>query len=107
MELRTVQALRGPNLWARFPVLEARVDLGPFKGVSAETVPGFRERLTAWLPPAVEPRRGAGARGGCCEPQRLGGCLAQVLGRVTLELQSRVGPEVGFSRTRATGEECV
>ena len=28
MQLRTVRALRGPNVWARVPVLEARLELG-------------------------------------------------------------------------------
>ena len=28
MEFRKVLALRGPNIWANFPVLEAWVDLG-------------------------------------------------------------------------------
>ena len=28
MEFRKVLALRGPNIWANFPVIEAWVDLG-------------------------------------------------------------------------------
>src|SRR5262245_18755659 len=34
MEFRKVLALRGPNIWASFPVLEAWVDLGPLKDFS-------------------------------------------------------------------------
>ncbi len=32
MEFRRVWALRGPNVWARFPVLEVVLDLSPLKG---------------------------------------------------------------------------
>ena len=50
MELRKVLALRGPNYWANFPVLEAWVDLGELKDASSDELPGFNERLTSWLP---------------------------------------------------------
>ena len=44
MEFRKVQALRGPNIWANFPVLEVWVDLGEFKDKSSEEIPGFNDR---------------------------------------------------------------
>ena len=39
MEIRKVLALRGPNIWANFPVLEAWVDLGELKDTSSEMHP--------------------------------------------------------------------
>ena len=44
MEIRKVQNLRGPNIWANFPVLEAWVDLGSLEGPRDE-LPGFNDRL--------------------------------------------------------------
>ena len=64
MEVRRVLALRGPNVWAGFPVLEAWVDLGPFRDSSSDEMPGFNERLTAWLPTLIEHRCSVGRRVG-------------------------------------------
>jgi len=40
--LRKVQALRGPNIWADFPVLEAWIDLSGLKNASSESLPGLQ-----------------------------------------------------------------
>ena len=64
MEFRKVLALRGPNIWANFPVLEAWVDLGEYNDYSSEEVPGFNDRLMVWLPSLIEHRCSVGERGG-------------------------------------------
>jgi cyanophycin synthetase len=107
MEVRRVLALRGPNVWAGFPVLEAWVDLGPFRDSSSDEMPGFNERLTAWLPTLIEHRCSVGRRGGFFERLRRGTFLAHILEHVTLELQTLAGTEVGFGRARETNEEGV
>src|SRR5690349_8344093 len=50
MDFFKVWALRGPNVWARCPVLEVGVDLGRLRGLSTSGTPGFIERLLGWLP---------------------------------------------------------
>jgi cyanophycin synthetase len=107
MEFRRVRALRGPNLWASFPVLEAWVDLGTLKDSPSDELPGFNERLMAWLPSLVEHRCSVGTRGGFFERLRRGTYQAHILEHVALELQSLAGTEVGFGRTRETSEEGV
>jgi cyanophycin synthetase len=107
MEFRRVRALRGPNVWANFPVLEALVDLGDLKDTASDTVPGFNERLMAWLPTLIEHRCSVGERGGFCERLRRGTYPPHVLEHVTLELQSLAGTDVGFGRARATAEDGV
>ena len=47
MEFRKVLALRGPNIWARFPVLEAWVDLQELKDSPSNVLPGFNDRVMA------------------------------------------------------------
>ena len=73
MEFRKVLALRGPNIWANFPVLEAWVDLKELKDQPSDNLPGFNDRLMTWLPNLVEHRCSIGERGGFF--QRLGGHL--------------------------------
>ena len=49
MEFRKILTLRGPNLWANFPVLEAWVDLGPYNDSCSSDLKGFNERIKTWL----------------------------------------------------------
>lgn len=107
MEFRKILALRGPNYWANFPVLEAWVDLGLLKDSPSDELPGFNERLMAWLPTMVEHRCSVGERGGFFERLRRGTYQAHILEHVTLELQSLAGCTVGFGRAREMSEEGV
>ena len=86
MEFRKVSALRGPNVWAKFTVLEAWVDLGALKDSSSDELPGFNERLMAWLPSLIEHRCSIGERGGFFERLRRGTYQAHILEHVALEL---------------------
>src|SRR5262245_26778860 len=104
MEFRKVLALRGPSVWARFPVLEAWVDLKELANTASSEIPGFNDRLQSWLPTLIEHRCSEGTRGGFYERLRRGTYLAHILEHVALELQSQAGTEVGFGRTRQTSE---
>jgi len=107
MELRKVLALRGPNVWANFPVLEAWVDIGRFEDLSSCEIPGFNERLTAWLPSMVEHRCSLGQRGGFFERLRRGTYMAHILEHTLLELQTLAGNNVSFGRCRETATKGV
>jgi cyanophycin synthetase len=107
MQIRNVLPLVGPNIWANYPVLEAWVDLGPLEDQPSNTLPGFYERLTAWLPSLVEHRCSEGVRGGFFSRLRDGTWMGHVLEHVTLELQSLAHLPVGFGRTRETSDRGV
>ena len=64
-----VSYLRGPNIWTYRPVIEAWLDIGELEDFPSNTLPGFTERLTAWLPGLVEHNCGDGPRGGIIELQ--------------------------------------
>jgi cyanophycin synthetase len=107
MRLRKVLALRGPNIWANFPVLEAWVDLEELDEVYSHQIPGFNDRLMAWLPTMVEHRCGLGYRGGFFERLRTGTLQGHILEHVALELQGLAGTPVGFGKARGTSEPGV
>jgi cyanophycin synthetase len=107
MEFRKVLALRGPNIWASFPVLEAWLDLGDLDDYASDELPGFNDRLMGWLPTLVEHRCSVGTRGGFFERLRRGTYQGHVLEHVALELQSLAGTEVSFGRTRAASEDGI
>src|SRR6478752_5666302 len=102
MQFRKVLALRGPNVWANFPVLEAWVELGTYKDCSSDEQPGLNDRLKSWLPTMIEHRCSEGVRGGFFERLRRGTYPAHILEHVTLELMALAGSSVGYGRARAT-----
>jgi len=107
MQFRKVLALRGPNVWANFPVLEAWVELGTYKDCSSDEQPGLNDRLMTWLPTMIEHRCSEGERGGFFERLRRGTYPAHILEHVSLELSSLAGSVVGFGRARAAHEDGV
>ncbi len=107
MQVRNVVALKGPNIWANFPVLEAEVDIGRYEELPTSKLPGFTDRLMDWLPGLIEHRCSEGVRGGFLQRLRDGTWLGHVLEHVTLELESLAHLPVGFGRARGTGEPGV
>jgi len=94
MEFRKTLALRGPNVWARSSALEVWVDLGGLKDTPPRELPGFVERVGAWLPPLAGP---------CGEVET----LAHALGLVVCELSGLADAPAGFGQTRPTSEAGV
>jgi cyanophycin synthetase len=107
MEYRKVLALRGPNIWANYPVIEAWIDLGELKDSPSNTLPGFNERLMSWMPTMIEHRCSLGVRGGFFERLRMGTWPAHIIEHITLELQTLAGTPVGFGKARETSEDGV
>ena len=107
MHFRKILALRGPNIWANYPVLEAWLDLESLEQSPSDVLPGFNERLMAWMPTLIEHRCSIGERGGFFERLRRGTWMGHILEHVALELQTLAGTEVGFGRTRETHEDGV
>ncbi|AKJ27856.1 cyanophycin synthetase [Caldimonas brevitalea] len=100
MKIIECRVLRGPNLHARKPCLEAVLDLEELDEVDSNTLPGFVERLVDWLPGLHQHHCSPGHAGGFIERLHEGTWLGHVTEHVQLELQSMVGPEVRFGRTR-------
>lgn len=102
LDIREIHLLRGPNIWANYPVLEAWVDLGSLKDASSEEIPGFNDRLKSWLPGMIEHRCSVGERGGFFQRLDRGTYPAHILEHVTLELQTLAGHQLGFGKARET-----
>ena len=106
MQFRKVLALRGPNIWANFPVLEAWVDLQDLKDSPSDQIPGFNDRLMAWLPTHDRaPLQRSASAAGSSSGYRRGTFPAHILEHVTLELQELAGTPVGFGKARETAED--
>jgi cyanophycin synthetase len=104
MKFAKVLALRGPNLWANFPVLEAAIELGPWRDRPSHTLPGFNDRLLSWMPTLATHRCNLGVLGGFVTELKEGTSLAHAVAHVALELQSLAGQPVTFNRVCETAE---
>lgn len=102
LEIQKIKVLRGPNVWANFPVIEAWVDLGSLADVPSTAVSGLYDRLRELLPSLVEHRCSIGKRGGFLQRLKEGTYPAHILEHLTLELHSLAGTPVGFGKARET-----
>ncbi|MFN3416979.1 MAG: cyanophycin synthetase [Caldimonas sp.] len=107
IEFLRIAYLRGPNLWTYRPVIEAWVDIGELEDHPSNTLPGFYERLSTWLPGLVEHRCGVGERGGFLLRLREGTWPAHIMEHVAIELQTLAGMPTGFGKARSTATRGV
>ncbi len=99
--------LAGPNIWTYRPALEAWVDIGAFEDLPSNKLPGFVDRLVAWLPGLEVHRCGIGEPGGFVLRLREGTWMGHILEHVTLELQNLIGMRTGFGKARSTSTNGV
>jgi cyanophycin synthetase len=102
IEIIKLMSLRGPSIWAYRPIIEAWVDIGDLEDYPSNTLPGFNDRLSAWLPGLIEHRCSIGERGGFLQRLSNGTWPAHILEHVTLELQTLAGFPGGLGRARET-----
>ena len=99
--------LRGPNIWTYRPVIEALIDIGELEDFPSNTLPGFNDRLKAWLPQMIEHYCTPGVRGGFFQRLDNGTWAGHILEHVSLELQTRAGMSMAFGKARDAGPRGV
>ena len=107
IKLLRVTYLRGPNVWTYRSVIEAWVDIGDLEDFPSNTIPGFPERLSAWLPGLAAHRCSVGEPGGFLLRLQEGTWPAHIIEHVAIELQNLVDVEVGFGRARETTQRGI
>ncbi len=107
IQLLRINYLRGPNIWTYRPVLEVWLDLGTLEDYPSNLLPGFNERLTAWLPALIEHHCGVGERGGFLQRLQEGTWCGHVLEHIVIELLNLAGMPTGFGQTRSTSQRGV
>jgi cyanophycin synthetase len=107
IEIIDIKVLKGPSMWTYRPVLEAWVDIHDLEDCPSNTLPGFTDRLVAWLPSLIEHRCSYEERGGFIKRLEEGTWPAHILEHVTLELQNLAGMPGGFGKARGTNKRGV
>src|SRR3954468_8139219 len=104
LRILETRVLRGPNFWARVPVVRMLVDLGVLEEYPTNTIPGFNEALEGLLPTLADHACSLGRRGGFLTRLADGTWLGHVSEHIALELQNVAGTPVGIGKTRAAGK---
>jgi cyanophycin synthetase len=107
IEVRGTTVYRGPNIWARMPVILVVVDIGELEDRPTNKIPGFYEHLTELIPSLYDHGCSLGRPGGFLQRMREGTWMGHVLEHVALEFQNLTGAEVTRGKTRGTGERGV
>lgn len=100
IRMTMLHATRGANFWSRHPVMRMDLAVGAFEDISSADVPGFTESLVAAMPGLEAHRCSIGERGGFITRLHRGTYAAHIVEHVALELQTMIGHDVGFGRTR-------
>jgi hypothetical protein len=108
--MTTLHGTRGANYWSQRPVTRLDLRVGAYDEIPSSQVPGFTDALVRALPGLVEHHCSIGQRGGFLTRLRRGTYAPHIVEHVALELQSMIGHDVGYGRTRggdAPGEYTV
>ena len=103
LRILETRVMRGPNYWARVPIVRMLVDLGVLEEFPSNTIPGFNEALQALLPTLADHACSLGRRGGFLTRLADGTWLGHVAEHVALELQNLAGTGVHVGKTRGAG----
>ena len=98
--MTTLHATRGKNFWSLRPVTRMDLAVGAYDDISSASVPGFVDRLVGVMPGLIEHRCSIGERGGFVLRMRRGTYAPHIIEHVALELQTMMGHDVGFGKTR-------
>ncbi len=106
MKILEIRALDGPNYWSiwRHKLIAMKLDLEEMEEKPSNKIPGFIGRLEKMLPSMYEHRCSEGYRGGFFDRVEQGTWMGHIVEHIALEIQTLAGMEVGFGRTRGTGE---
>ena len=102
MEILETRVYRGPNLYALWPTIRLKVDLGELEQYPTVKLPGFTERLLELIPTLEEHTCGLGVPGGFVRrmTEDEGTWLGHVMEHIAIELQCLAGTPVTYGKTR-------
>jgi cyanophycin synthetase len=98
---------RGPNVWARVPVILLRIDIDDLEERPSNKIEGFVGRLIELMPTLHEHYCSRGRPGGFIERLHEGTWMGHVLEHVALELQCLAGTDVRRGLTRETDQRGI
>jgi cyanophycin synthetase len=109
MNILEIRAMRGPNYWSirRHKLIVMKLDIEEFEDKPTNQIPEFLERLEKMFPTMYSHRCSEERPGGFFHRVKEGTWMGHVIEHIALEIQTLAGMDVGFGRTRGTGEQGI
>ncbi len=109
MNIIEIRVMRGPNYWSirRHKLIVMKLDIEELEEAPSNKIPGFSARLEKAFPTMYAHECSEGHPGGFFKRVKDGTWMGHVVEHLALELQTLAGMDVGFGRTRSTGQHGV
>ncbi|HEV7737757.1 MAG TPA: ATP-grasp domain-containing protein, partial [Chlamydiales bacterium] len=109
MNIIDIRAMRGPNYWSirRHKLIVMKLDIEELEDAPTNKIPGFSERLEKIFPTMYAHECSEGHPGGFFKRVKEGTWMGHVVEHLALEIQTLAGMDVGFGRTRGSGQHGV
>jgi cyanophycin synthetase len=101
MKILETQVFRGPNVYNLRPVIRYVLDIEEMEQRPSNLIEGFTDRLVGMMPTLHKHRCSEGVEGGFIMRLRDGTWAGHIVEHVALELQTLVGTDVGYGKTRS------
>src|SRR4028119_1800929 len=109
MKILEIRTLRGANYWSGYwkRLIIMRLDLEDYEEKPTNKIEGFYERMREVMPSLEKHGCSYKEEGGFYKRVEEGTWAGHVIEHFALELQTIAGMEVGYGRTRETGERGI
>ena len=109
MKIHEIRTLRGPNYWSGYwkKLIIMRLEIGEYEDKPTDKIEGFYERMNEVLPSIQNHGCSYKEEGGFNQRVIEGTWAGHVIEHFALEMQTLAGMEVGYGRTRETGEKGI
>ena len=109
MKILEIRTLRGPNYWSGYwkRLIIMRLDLEDYEEKPTNKIKGFYERMREVMPSLEKHGCSYKEEGGFYKRVEEGTWAGHVIEHFALELQTIAGMDVGYGRTRETGERGI
>jgi cyanophycin synthetase len=109
MKILEIRTLRGANYWSGYwkRLIIMRLDIGEYEEKPTDKLEGFYETLAEAMPSLMSHGCSYQEEGGFLRRVREGTWAGHVIEHFALELQTLAGMDVGYGRTRETGEHGI
>jgi cyanophycin synthetase len=106
MKILEIRTLRGPNYWSGYwkRLIIMRLDIGDYEQKPSHKIAGFYGRMMDLMPSLVAHGCSYGEEGGFLRRVKEGTWAGHIIEHFALEMQTLAGMDVGYGRTRETGE---
>ncbi|MBA2493875.1 MAG: cyanophycin synthetase [Acidobacteria bacterium] len=109
MNILEIRTLRGPNYWSGYwtKLIIMRLDIGDYEQKPTNKIKGFYGRMKEVMPSLQKHGCSYQEEGGFFKRVKEGTWAGHVIEHFSLELQTLAGMDVGYGRTRETGESGI